>query len=174
MVSIKITPIKANVILPNLQRIIDEEIAREAKAVKREYESTTKTWKHKPDFEATGSETTASVDVGTDDKIYGYVDKGTRSHKIRPKRPGYPLRFNSVGFRAKSVPNKITARAGRPASPPTVAAMEVKHPGNEARNFSKLILERSRKRFAKNFQKRLQMELRRKLWTVMSFSVYSR
>jgi hypothetical protein len=162
MVSIKITPIKTKAILPNLQRIVDEEFTREAKRVKQEYESTTRTWKHKPDFEITGSETTASLDVGTDDKIYGYVDKGTKPHIIKPKRPGYPLRFNATGFKAKTVPNRLNPRAGRPAQPPTVAAMAVKHPGNEARNFSKIIQEHSLKRFAKNFQKRINTELNRK------------
>lgn len=160
MVSIKITPIKAKPILPNLAKIVVEEMRQEARNVQREYEQTVRTWKNQPDFEI--EEKDKNIYVNTDDKVYGYVDKGTRPHIIKPKNPGYPLRFNTVGFRSKSVPQKLIARAGSPAKPPEARPMFVKHPGNDPRRFTVLIRKRSQARFAKNFNKRIKQELNRK------------
>ncbi len=52
--------------------------------VKKDYEKTTKTWKHKPKFEVSVSlkQPGPTLIVETDDEIYGYVDKGTKPHLI--------------------------------------------------------------------------------------------
>ena len=56
--------------------------------VVKEYQGTTKHWKHRVPFRGRMSEVgvTTKIEVGTDDEIYGYVDKGTKPHIIRPKK----------------------------------------------------------------------------------------
>ncbi len=66
--------------------------------------------------------------------LFIWTDEGTKPHIIRPKGPGYPLRFRS-GHNPKTVP---VARAnvgdGR-STGPWVSKYEVNHPGTEAREF---------------------------------------
>jgi len=146
------TPNKYRPLGPQFEAALNKVIEAEAKAVVREYEITTRTWKKRVKFEVkvTPFET---LTVGTDNEIYGYVDKGTRPHIIRPKK-AKALRFNTV-FRAKTIPNQLTARAGLSA-PPVAIRMEVHHPGNEPRNFTKLIAQRSEARFSRNIARAMK------------------
>ncbi len=130
----------------------------EGRDVKKEYEKTTKTWKKKPEFEVLigltrGPGGGASVLVGTDNEIYGYVDEGTRPHIIRPVRASR-LRFKS-GYKAKTQPRKIGSQAGG-AFGDTVYAMQVRHPGNKPREFSPTIQKRRRKPFTRRMVKAMQ------------------
>lgn len=154
MPKITIRPIAPKKRFIGIDKIIKAEQRKEAKAVKREFGLTVRTWNKKPDFEI--DETGENVEVKTDDKIYGYVDKGTRPHIIKPKKPGYPLRFNSQGFKPKTVSNSIYARAGRAAQPPQIRAMQVKHPGFVGRFFTVQLAKRSRARFKRNIDKALK------------------
>ena len=153
MPKITIKPITPKLRLDGIGKIIVKEQRREARNVQREYEQVTRTWKNQPDFEIT--EKDKNIYVETKDKVFGYIDKGTKPHIIKPKRPGYPLRFNTRGFRSKSVPNKLTARAGSPAKPPESRPMFVKHPGFPPRRFTIMIRIRSQARFKKNMDKAL-------------------
>lgn len=85
-------------------------------------------------------------DVGTDNAIYQYVDKGTRAHLIVARR-AKRLRFAGGGFTAKTRPGFIGSQAGSSGGAP-VFAQVVHHPGTTARGFSKLI--------AKKWQGRMQ------------------
>lgn len=77
--------------------------------------------------------------AGADKQVWTFVDKGTRPHIIKPKGPGYPLRFKT-GYKPKTLPNPArTVYGGGGASGPEVRAMVVKHPGSEPRNFTKQI-----------------------------------
>lgn len=120
-----------------------KEIGREGL---REFRRTTATWKHKPEFveeiEVTADEMT--VLLGTDDEIYGYLDRGTglygpsaSMYPIVPKRPGYPLKFAS-GYTAKTTPGVIGSHAGGPFGD-VVRTMAVMHPGIRARDFTGMI-----------------------------------
>ena len=131
----------------NVTRRVMREVAQmaERETLKR-YQRTTSTWSNRPQFESATdyTATTASVIVGTDNPIYGFVDKGTglwgpkrSKYPIRPKRPGYPLRFQS-GYRAKTTPGVIGSGGGGPFGP-TVRAWEVMHPGIKTRGFTALI-----------------------------------
>lgn len=102
------------------------------------FEKTTATWTHQPTF--TNQRTRQGYTVGTDDRIYGFVDRGTRAHEIRPRRTGGILRFTGP-YHAKTKPNVIASyRGGRGRV--AVWARRVQHPGTEPRNFSKIIRER--------------------------------
>ena len=107
--------------------------------VVKEYQGTTKNWKHKVAFTGRMSERgmVTTTEVGTDDEIYGYVDEGTRPHIIRPKRPGGTLAFPSVSV-PKTKPGSLVSGSGKRGSVDTFRK-EVHHPGTEARDFSKQI-----------------------------------
>lgn len=150
MANVFIKPIKAKVTLPNLAAITDKELMAEAKTVQREYKATTRTFKRvKPDFRIKRI-TTGVYAAGTDDRIYNYLDKGTRPHIIRAKRAKV-LRFNS-NFKSKTVPGRLNPRAGKNTGP-AAFAKQVKHPGTKPRGFTRIIHERSKVRFSTNYQK---------------------
>lgn len=112
-----------------------------AKDVIADYQKTTKTWVHQPEFTILNSSfrvgsRVVSVDIGTEDEIYGYVDNGTKPHIIRPVRAKV-LAFNA-GSQPKTRPNRLIATAGSPGTQP-VKTMIVHHPGSKPRNFSKMI-----------------------------------
>ncbi len=106
-------------------------------------------WKNKPKFTPALTLTpkllVSDVNISGKKKavnIWHWIDKGTgkfgpkkRPYIIRPKRPGYPLKFQS-GYSAITQPvAKINVGSGK-SSGPTVRAMEVKHPGIKARKFT--------------------------------------
>lgn len=131
------------------------EMAREtADEVKKDYQATTKTWDHKPDFERTYSVDIKAMEifVGTDDQIYAYVNYGTRPHDIwagyyTGKSNKKTLAFPS-SFTPKTRPNVIGSSRGSKGGE-TVFTPYVHHPGTKARNFDKVILKKWSPRFKK-------------------------
>jgi hypothetical protein len=122
----------------------------------KDYRDTTSTWKHKVKFTASlprfvnGS---YMIAVGTDDLIYGYVDKGTKRHIIRPKRARV-LRFRG-GYTAKTIPLAIRSRSGGSFGA-TVFSRGVMHPGTEARKFTEVIAARGQAKFEKALRAKLK------------------
>lgn len=116
-------------------------------AAKKDFENTTKTWNHKPDFELTEDEGSHDyrIATGTDDEIYGYVDAGTRPHIIRPKRSKY-LRFQS-GYKAKTKVGVINSYPGGPFGADVYTRTFVLHPGFQGRKFTATIAKRRQKTF---------------------------
>ena len=106
----------------------------------KDYEATTKTWQHKPEFKqavSAGKGLEGVVaEVSTTDKVYGYVDQGTKPHIIRPKR-AKRLAFPSM-FSPKTTPRVLGSVPGM-RGPQDTFAMEVHHPGTKPREFSKMI-----------------------------------
>lgn len=132
----------------DLQKVIQAELKKEVTQVKKSYALTTTTWQHRPVFQVRqAGEYTFTV--STDDRVYGYVDAGTRPHTIKPKG-NYPLRFNSV-FTPKTAPGRLSSQPGA-SRPPVVAARVVRHPGTKARRFTEEIRKRSQKRLAQNIR----------------------
>jgi hypothetical protein len=118
--------------------------AKQLKAdILSDYRKTTGSWSHSVQFETMVDEREdGSFDlmVGTDDAVYGYVDRGTRAHIIVPKGPGYPLRFQS-GYRAKTTAGVIGSHGGGKFGPFRRAWM-VRHPGTKARRFTQMIFDK--------------------------------
>jgi hypothetical protein len=113
--------------------------------MKKEFEKTTRTWKHKPKFEIIRALSAnlgkVEVAVMTDDEIYGYVNNGTKEHIIEPKKPGGKLFFIWGGpgsYTPKTTPGVIGSQSGSNSGEPTARAW-VLHPGSEARNFDKAV-----------------------------------
>jgi len=113
------------------------EVRKVGTQIKADFEKTTATWDHKVVFEEQISLSGGpQVEVYTTDKIYGYVDRGTRPHIIRPVK-AKALRFQS-GYKAKTMPGVIGSQGGGSFGD-TVFSKGVQHPGNAPRNFSKEI-----------------------------------
>lgn len=157
MTTVRIKPIIPPLNLPNLAQIAREELQKEGRAVERELGLPTRKWRHKVSFYQ--APTPGGIEVKTDDGVYNMLDKGTKPHKIRPKK-AKALRFNTQ-FRAKTKPDSLNSSAGKSA-PPVAYAQEVNHPGTKARGWKKLVVKRSRKRFPENVQKRIRQELRKR------------
>lgn len=126
-----------------------------------DFELTTAFWEHKVKFEKLIDVSGAKVEIliGTDDEIYGYVNNGTKPHKIKPKGKGYPLAF-MVGGSPKTTPGKAVSSKGTLGTLP-VKAMEVDHPGTKAREFDKQIAKKFEKKFANTAQKALDRAIKR-------------
>ncbi len=118
-----------------LERAIENALTGEAKAVKVDFDVTTQTWKHRPEFTIDKGEGRRTV--ATDDEVYGYIDDGTRPHIITAKSPNKPLTFG-VGGSPKTAPRVIGSRAGTKGGTP-VRAQVVHHPGSAPRDFSETI-----------------------------------
>jgi len=118
---------------------VKKALQAEAAKIKREYARTTATWRRKPKFkQLTALGANAEVLVGTDDKIYNYVDLGTRPHYILPRRVRR-LRFRT-GYAAKTTPGYIGSYPGG-AFGDYRYARRVRHPGTKARGFTARIQE---------------------------------
>lgn len=138
-------------------------------AIQQDFEKTTATWKNKPTFQktvrvgnaaggalakrVTGSASGISVEVSTDDPVFGFVDEGTKPHKILPRRKKV-LMFRT-GYKAKTQPNVIGSTQGGAEGETAVSQHGVNHPGTKARNFSKLL----RKKHQPEFRKAMQAAL---------------
>ena len=101
----------------------------------QEMRSYVRSWKKKPAFriERKGDESA----VVTNDEVFGYQDRGTKRHVIRPRSKRF-LRF--------------TPKGGG-----TVFAKKVNHPGTPAQRFS----ERAAAAVQKQFQRVMAEELRK-------------
>lgn len=111
--------------------------------VLKEYRKTTKYWKHKVAFWGRGTERgfVTTIEIGTDDEIYGYVDEGTGQaagrggkYPITPKKPGGVLAFPSKST-PKTKPGRLRSGYGRRGKT-IVFAKKVMHPGIKPRDFS--------------------------------------
>lgn len=128
--------------------------------VKKDFEKTTATWNHKPKFvvviSLTGPGPVMLVD--TDDKIYGYVTKGTEPHLIVPRR-AKALSFTWGGkgsYKAKTKPGVIGSSTGGPTGKRVFRAY-VEHPGTEARKFDEAIKKRREKWFKRQMETAMVM-----------------
>ncbi len=131
---------------------------KQGRYIKKQYEKTVETWEHKPKFEVLIglSSTEATVLVGTDDEIYGYVDEGTRPHPIVPKASNPHQRlFFQEGYVAKTQPGVLGSQAGGKFGT-LVVAKAVQHPGTKARGFTQMIQDKTRKRYQRDMLKAVQ------------------
>lgn len=127
-----------------------------------DYRSTTETWEHEVKFGPILSfdwkKGQVYLSVFTEDKIWHFVNEGTKPHTIKPKGKGYPLRFQWGGkgsYKAKTQPKVIGSRPGGPSGP-EVRMMVVHHPGQKKpRDFDKEIKKKWDKPFKAAMQKAL-------------------
>jgi hypothetical protein len=136
-------------------------VEEHGKTVKAELEAETADWSNQPEFliRTTVSAAEIRVTVRPDRrtkaaKIFGYVDKGTKPHVIRPVR-AKALRFKWGGpgsYRPKTAPAAKPLRLGSGAALETVFSQKVNHPGNEPRLISERIEQKTRPRFQRTVE----------------------
>jgi len=122
-----------------------------AMEVKAHYQRTTETWNHKPVFTVHVRRTfwhgSAMATIGTNDKIFGYVDKGVGQRIIVPKaarsrrNPNRPsaLKFQKF-YKAKTQVGVIGSRAGGHHGPTVYRAGVVQlAPAIKPRGFTRVL-----------------------------------
>lgn len=127
-----------------------------AKAVEKDYKATVASWETEVEFETIISlrGSRAEFLVGTSNKIYEYVDKGTKPHVILPKKAKM-LRFQT-GYNAKTTPGIIGSTTGG-ATGGIVYSKGVMHPGTKARRFSELINKKHEPKFKNEMHKAMRI-----------------
>ena len=119
--------------VPRMKRDLSNLLTAMAKGIKADYGVTTQTWKERPRFDIQSDQ--YGRDVTTTDKVFIYVDMGTKPHDIAPP-PGGVLAFGGPGFKAKTRPRIIGSGAGSRGSGKIFTKKVIKHPGTEAREFT--------------------------------------
>lgn len=154
---IVVKPIKPS---PFRSSVFRDAVRAEAEAIRdeifKDFDATVKTWNHKPTFAGgvTVKGQQISIEIKTDDKVYGYVTEGTKKHIIKPVR-AKRLRFQSK-YKAKTTPKVIGSKSGG-KSGPVVFAKVAHHPGTKARKFNETIA----KKWNPIFKRRMQAALDR-------------
>lgn len=127
-----------------LPRVLDYAGKEIARGLRYDYLQTTRSWSRRPQFEQIVDVRPGQgldVLVGTDDRIYTMLDRGTRPHFIFPKAAGGRLVFRWDGpgsYGAKTTPGSL--RSGPARYPQTkVVRRWVEHPGTAPRGWSVLI-----------------------------------
>ena len=126
-------------------RLVAEQALKETgKKVREDFKRPTRTWEHRVNIEVLTNVTSQGVEMiaGTDDKIFGYLEYGTRSHWIRPKK-AKALRFMS-GFRPKTTPGSLSSGYGGSFGD-VVFSRGVRHPGTKPRRWLPIIGRRAEK-----------------------------
>ena len=153
-----LNPILANFDLSNLPDVIEKANKRTAENERRSYARTVANWssENKPSFTRVVTKTYGGIDdfkITTDSDIYKWVDEGTAPHEITPNGP-YALRIRggqgSVGnmYEPKTKANQITP-SGSGSYLADDAFGESVTQSIEARNFTKMILEKAPQRWEK-------------------------
>lgn len=126
----------------------------------RDFNKTTRTWQHNVDFKGVVNDKPTEIDVtvSTKDKVYGYVDKGTKPHIIKPRRA--KALFFQKRYKAKTTPHVIGSHKGG-ASGDVVAAKIVHHPGTDAREFSHDLQSKYQPRLKKDIEAAITRAARR-------------
>lgn len=131
MAGARLKAIKPKAFNKNVFRLaLIKEASKIAKDVEKDYIKTTKKWKKRPTWIRSIKYTDKGIIifVGTDNKIYGYIDYGTKKHIIRPKKAEV-LRFRGSSYRGR----------GRPRASDYVYTKFVMHPGFKGYHHSKRI-----------------------------------
>jgi len=132
------------------------------------YQDVTASWKTKTTFNVYLKVTPELISVYVDPKsdIFRYVDEGTgqraggSAYIIRPKRPGYPLRFRG-GYNARTQPVARYDVGDGTSSGNYVSTYEVLHPGITPREFTKTAQENIKRRFKRDIENALRRGARR-------------
>jgi hypothetical protein len=159
MTEINLVPIIPKKFLTlNLTRIIENQLEENAKAIKVDFEVTTRTWKERPSFFI--KKIPDGRRIYTDNQVYLWVSGGTKPHKISA-RNAERLAFFATGFRAKTRPRWIGSNKGHNANKDFTRPKSVNHPGTTAREFDTTIKEKWDKEAPRQFLRALRAELRK-------------
>lgn len=112
-------------------------------------EKTVTTWNHSVTFYVRKLKSSRSI--GTSDKVWNMLDKGTRAHPIRPNRAA-TLRFKVGGFKAKTRPRAFASSRGAKGREWRSSGV-VAHPGTQPREWSDEAGQRGEKELGRNIRR---------------------
>lgn len=108
-----------------------------AEAIVKNYNRTTNGWSDRPKpIVWVGRD---RLEARMDSQVWNWLDKGTRPHRIEPKKRAGLLRFRT-GYVARTRPGSLDSGAGG-ANGPFVFSRGVNHPGTKPRKWTKKIQE---------------------------------
>jgi hypothetical protein len=160
MTEINIMPIIPRKFLSlNLTKAIENQLEETAKAIKVDFEVTTRTWKERPSFFI--KTISNGRRIYTDNFVYMLLDRGTKAHKISA-RNAKTLAFFAGGFRAKTRPRFIGSNKGKVANKNLTFTQSVNHPGFPAREYESTIKDKWDKEAPRQFRRALRAELEKR------------
>lgn len=122
-----------------------------ARAMKRSFARTTRTWEHAVDFhQLTESQPEPTVLVYTTDRVYGYVSGGTRVRRA----------LMSPDFSPKTRPGVLDSRPG--SGGVVFVSRKLNRPGIQARRFPELVEVRHKKPYQREVEQALTRALQRR------------
>lgn len=119
-----------------LKQAIKKGLQAIARSVNDDLEKTTATFKTSVKFK-TSKISEYEIEVSTTNKIYYWLDQGTKKHVIKPKK-GKLLAFPSQ-YRPKTKVKVINSTSGGSSGSTAFTQKRIKHPGTKARKFTKVI-----------------------------------
>lgn len=127
-----------------------------ARQVQKDFQKTTATWNHQPDFvvEVESTPNKLTLTVSTDDEIYGYVDEGTKvRHAVM-----------SPDWKSKTKPAsggavRLTSHQG--SGRMVFVSRKINRPGIKARKFSMGIKRKWKRKLADQMQRHLDAAARK-------------
>lgn len=138
--------------------------------LKAEFQGIVSDWEHQPDFVVETKVTASAIAVEVRPRkrrkasdIFGWVDKGTKPHVIRPKRSNKRGRLAfRLGYSALTRPIARAHVGTGQANGPFVMPAEVHHPGTTPRRFSETVQQRTYPAFRKLIESTFRRMARQK------------
>lgn len=148
----KLTPILPRPLnVSGLQQALIDGMRDVGERIREDFEDTTRTWNHQPTFDPAFpiprvSASEISVTTETEDQVYGWLNEGTKKNYPIPRVPGVKRLAFPSQFIPKTFPGIIGSGVGFSGGS-TQFAVQVIHPGVEARHFDKDIADKNRDNF---------------------------
>jgi len=117
---------------------IREKFTELAEQAVKEFEKTTAGWNHDVDFKIRGS--VKETNVYTDDKVYLYLNNGTRAHIVSPSGFGGVMQFKT-GYTPKTSVGSLNSNSGGGGTGDFAYSKGHVVSGVEARHFDKAVAE---------------------------------
>ena len=131
-----------------IYNLVLKETEASAESALKQFEKTTRTWKHRVKFVRYTS--IGGFVVGTNDEIYNFVNNGTKPHVINASRAPF-LVFNRR-FTPKTRVGVVGSRKGSRGGG-WVRKKQVMHPGSEGRKFDETIAARLQPKLEKRIER---------------------
>jgi hypothetical protein len=129
---------KRGLTVATMRQAVKNGLDAAAKAAEVDFKVTVRTWRNKPSFVISSPDAATRV-VGTNNMIYFFLTRGTKSYMIRARNRKI-LRFRG-SYRAKTAPGVIGSSSGG-SSGAEIVARRVRHPGISARRFEEAIADK--------------------------------